>query len=125
MTGISWDDGIRGGGFSINISTTTSNINFYPIVVKNTNIIFTDDELAIINKGLKYNLHHKRENWITTLPLEAETAITLLPISEQEPIRYHMANNIRKLYTQNTNYRLQHNTQANTNGNYSIKRRKK
>ena len=95
-----------------NTSTTTTYINFYPRVVNNTNIIFTDDELALLNKGLKYNLHHKHKNWITTLAFEAKTAITLLPISEQEPIRYHIANNIRKLYIQNANHKLQQNTQA-------------
>ena len=60
-----------------NTFTSTTNINFYPTVVSNTNIIFTDDKLALLNKGLKYNLHHKHKNWITTLAFEAETAITL------------------------------------------------
>ena len=64
----------------------------------------------LLNKGLKYNLHFKQRNWIPTLAFEAETAINLLPPSEQEPICYRVANNIHKLYTQYNNQKHQ-NTQ--------------
>jgi hypothetical protein len=33
---------------------------FYPRVICNTNIEFTPHELALLNKGLKYNLHYKQ-----------------------------------------------------------------
>ena len=37
---------------------------------------------------------------ISTLAFEAETAINQLPPSEQDPIRYQVATNIQKLYSQ-------------------------
>ena len=49
-------------------STSTQ---FYPRVVNKTNIHFSDDELGLLNKGLKYNLSKKREHWISNLALEA------------------------------------------------------
>jgi hypothetical protein len=30
--------------------------NFYPRVVNKTNIAFTNDEMALLNKGLQYNI---------------------------------------------------------------------
>ena len=60
--------------------------NFYPRVVNTTDITFTNDELTLLNKGLKYNLNHKHKNWIKTLALEAEPAVTQLPIFEQDYI---------------------------------------
>ena len=43
-----------------------------------TNIRFTNGELTLLNKGLKYNLGNKLKHWIRDLGLEAECAITLL-----------------------------------------------
>ena len=40
----------------------------------------------LLNKGLKYNLSHKRKQWISNLAFEAETATTLLPPGELEYI---------------------------------------
>jgi hypothetical protein len=40
---------------------------FYPRVINNTNITFTNDEMSLLNKGLKYNLGHKNKGWIKTL----------------------------------------------------------
>jgi hypothetical protein len=50
-------------------------------VINNTDISFTQCEMSLLQKGLKYNLHTKRENWIQNLTLEAETAIQKLPTS--------------------------------------------
>jgi hypothetical protein len=36
------------------------------------------------NKGLKYNLKYKRKNWIKTSALEAEEAISFLPVADQD-----------------------------------------
>ena len=33
----------------------------------------------LLEKGLKYNLHSKKKNWLVNLALEAETAVTQLP----------------------------------------------
>jgi len=71
---------------------------FYPRVINNTNITFTNDEMSLLNKGLKYSLGHKNKGWITTLAFEAETAISQLPYTEQEYVRYQVAHNIKQLY---------------------------
>jgi hypothetical protein len=34
-------------------------VHFYPRVINKTDIVFTDEEMALLNKGLKYNI---REN---------------------------------------------------------------
>jgi hypothetical protein len=47
---------------------------------------------------MKYNLHYKRKQWITTLALEAETAISQLPLPEQEPVKYQVNRNIQHLF---------------------------
>ena len=80
--------------------TTSTPHKFYSRVINNTNIIFSENELTILNKGLKYNFNPKPKNWITALALEAETAINQLPPPEQDPIRYQVTKNIQKLYTQ-------------------------
>ena len=51
---------------------------FFPRVLNKTNIHFTNDEELLLQKGLKFNIHSKPKNWISTLAIEAETAITLL-----------------------------------------------
>ena len=60
---------------------------FYPRVINLTDISFINDEYSLLNKGLKYNLGHKRKHWINNLSLEAECAITLLPYEEQDHMR--------------------------------------
>jgi len=45
-------------------------------------------------------LGYKEKDWIETLALEAETAISQLPSTEQEYVRYQVAHNIS--YTKNT-----------------------
>jgi len=53
--------------------------DFHPRVINNTDITFSEQELTLLQKGPKYNLHNKPNNWIQNLALEAETAITHLP----------------------------------------------
>ena len=42
---------------------------FAPRIVNNTDIQFSDDEVTLLNKGLKYNLSYKNKNWIKNLAL--------------------------------------------------------
>ena len=72
--------------------------NFYLQVLNNTTVDFTSEELALLNNGMKHNLHYKQKRWITTLALEAETAISLLPALDQDPIRYLVNKNIQHLF---------------------------
>jgi hypothetical protein len=59
--------------------------------------------ISLLNKGLKYNLGHKRKHWVNNLAFEAESAIFLLPPGEQEHVRYQVAQNIKKLRQQQPN----------------------
>jgi hypothetical protein len=52
---------------------------FYPRVINKTDITFTDVEMILLNKGLKYNLNYRNKDRLSTLALEAETAILLFP----------------------------------------------
>jgi predicted DNA-binding ArsR family transcriptional regulator len=49
---------------------------FYTTVVNNTNITVTNNEIKLLEKGPKCNLHSQKKNWLTTLALEAQTTIT-------------------------------------------------
>jgi hypothetical protein len=62
--------------------------------------------LTLLIKGLKYNLNHKHKNWIKTLASEAETAITQVPIFEQDYIRCQVAHNIERYKQQEVQYTL-------------------
>ena len=65
-----------------------TDINFYPRVVNKTSIEFSDQEMELLNKGLKYNLGKKRprrgsrngDNDAT-----ARRTILRTPPSSQEP----------------------------------------
>ena len=76
------------------------------MVANKTDIQFSKEDLALLKKGLKYNLNYKRKTWITTLALEAETAIHQLPILEQDHMRHQVAVNLRTLYTQHNRQHL-------------------
>jgi hypothetical protein len=69
-------------------------------VVNKTSITFSNEELELLSRGMKYNLSKKRKHWIHNLALEAETAITSLPTGKQDYIRHQVAKNITKLYRQ-------------------------
>ena len=79
-------------------STSTQ---FYPRVVNKTNIHFSDDELGLLNKGLKYNLSKKREHWISNLALEAETASDTTTPRRTRLHTPPSCKNIKILYQQN------------------------
>ena len=63
-------------------------------MINKTNIVLSNEEQTLLNKGLIYNLSYKQKDWIKTLATEAETAISQLPISEQEYLRYQVATSI-------------------------------
>ena len=64
--------------------------------------------MTLLQKGLKYNLQTKRENWIQTLALEAETAIQKLTRSDREIYRHKVTDRINTLQRNS-------NTQSNPN----------
>lgn len=80
---------------------------FYPRVVNNTNITFTNSEIKLLDKGPKYNLHRQKKNWLTTLTLEVETAITHLLIADREYYRKQVADRIEILHN-NSNPKKTH-----------------
>ena len=81
---------------------------FYPRVINNTKISFTQCEMTLLQKGLKYNLHTMRENWIQNLALEAETALQKLPSSDREIYTHKVTDRINTLQRNS-------NTQSNPN----------
>jgi hypothetical protein len=59
------------------------NHTFYQRVYNLSTTTFTNDEMALLNKGLKYNLHYKHKQWLKTLTIEADAAINLIASHEQ------------------------------------------
>ena len=85
--------------------------NFHPRIINNTDIIFSSDELLLLNASLKHNFNHHYKNWIRTLALKAETATNQLPTFEQEHVRYQVAHYIKRLFKQHENnktYNIKH-----------------
>jgi hypothetical protein len=83
------------------IPTPKTNISFHPRIVNISNIKFSKAETNLLEKGLKYNTYGKKDNWIETLALEAETAISLLPATERDTYRKLVANRISTLQRNN------------------------
>jgi dihydroorotate dehydrogenase len=77
-------------------NTPAENRN-YPRVINTTNVQFTQNEMQLLRKGLKYNLHYKQKNWLETLALEAETAISKISATEQQYYRYRVAKTIKRV----------------------------
>jgi hypothetical protein len=59
-----------------------------------TDNTFTENELYILDKGLKYNLNSTPKTWIITLALEVDTAIRILSEKNQAYMKQLDANNI-------------------------------
>ena len=78
-------------------TTTDSKHNFFQRVTNLTSIALAQEEISLLNKGLKYNLGHHRKNWVKDLGLEAECAIALLPIEEQDFTRHRIAKQINHI----------------------------
>jgi hypothetical protein len=70
---------------------------FYKRIENLIKITFTGDETQLLSKGPKYNLHHKQNNWIKTLALEADTAINQLNITEQANMRQVVASKVQTI----------------------------
>jgi dihydroorotate dehydrogenase len=77
-------------------NTPAENRN-YPRVINTTEVQFTQNEMQLLRKGLKYNLHYKQKNWLETLALEAETAISKISATEQQYYRYRVAKTIKRI----------------------------
>jgi hypothetical protein len=84
----------------VQLEGNNNNYNFYSRVENLTNINFTEDEMKLLNKGLKYNLHHKHHNWIKTLAIEADTAVNQMNVTGQAYMRQLVANKLQKLINQ-------------------------
>jgi exonuclease III len=83
-------------------NTPSEKHTFHPRVINNTNITFSDTEMALLQKGPKYNLHSKKKNWLRNLALEAETAVTQLPITDRKFYRKLIADRTDTLQNLNT-----------------------
>jgi len=77
--------------------------------------------MGLFQKGIKYNIHTKNKNWIQTLVLEAETAITKLPTNERDVYTKLVAEDIEKLHKHNPT----HNTNSEAKLIQSIQRKLK
>jgi hypothetical protein len=83
-----------------------------------TNIEFTNEEMQLLNKGLKYNLHYKPKNWIFTIGIQAEEGVSYLPKKDQPYFRQTVANNLKKLINKHETQTKSHSLQK---GQHSIR----
>jgi hypothetical protein len=78
-------------------TTSTTNSSSYPRVINYSNTQFTQDEILLLSKGMKYSLHYKQKNWLETLALEADTAISSLDIRQQRYYRHLVAKHLKNI----------------------------
>jgi hypothetical protein len=88
---------LKEGKESNNTSNNTTKHTFFKRTENLTDVVFTENELQLLDKGLKYNLHHKPKTWIKTLTMEAHTVMRELPEKDQGYMKQLVANNIGKL----------------------------
>ena len=88
--------------------TQKTSHTFFPRLINKTNITFTRSETKLLEKGPKYNLHSRKKNWLTTLALEAETAITRLPPTERDYYRKQAAARIERLHNETNTLKNKH-----------------
>jgi hypothetical protein len=69
-------------------------------LTRGTLCISFNEEENLLRKGLKYNLYQKPKTWINTLAFEAETAVALLSIQREDPIRYQIARRVEQTIKQ-------------------------
>ena len=94
--------------------------------MSNTGIAFYSKEIELLEKGPKYNLHHKKKNWLTNLALEAQTAISLLPTIDWEYFRNRVSGHLQKLKLQDkTNAQRNHQSEHRTMKSIQTKLKKK
>jgi len=53
------------------------NAQFYHRVINETNIPFSNEELMLLNKGLKNKLSHKPKHWLSNLAVGASWLVLL------------------------------------------------
>ena len=87
---------------NLQIERTEEKFMFYPRVICQTDIPFTEEQQTLLNNGIKYNLNHRNKCWIRKLGLEAENAITLLPLKEQVFMHNQAAKQIQRIQAQQT-----------------------
>jgi hypothetical protein len=80
----------------------STNIPFYSRLINNTNIHISVEETSLLQKGLKYKLHHKRKNWLQTLALEADEAVSYISITEQDTTRHLISRQLSQLHKRHT-----------------------
>jgi riboflavin synthase len=64
---------------------------------ENLIVTFTEAEVKLLGKALKYNLHYKHRHWILTLATEADTTICKMHAKNHIFMRQIVVNNIQKL----------------------------
>jgi hypothetical protein len=77
-------------------NNNTTKHTFFKRTESLTEVVFTENELQLLDKGLKYNLHYKPKTWIKTLAMEADTVIRELPEKDQGYMK-QLANKITRI----------------------------
>jgi hypothetical protein len=80
-----------------NVLKPKLNIQFHTRFVNKSNIAISKSERTLLEKCLKYNLHHKDKQWINRLALEADSEISLVNPLQQNFLKHLVAKHIQKL----------------------------
>ena len=83
--------------------------------MNNTDITFSNKEIELLEKGPRCNLPHKKKHWLTNLTLEAEIAISLLPVTDKDYFRNRASDHLQKLKLKDkTNPQCNHQSEHRT-----------
>jgi len=69
---------------------------FFPRLINQSSITFDENEIKLLEKGLKHNISTSDKNFDNTL-LDVESVIQTLPLHSQEEVRYEVARKIDRI----------------------------
>ena len=58
------------------VKAPDKSVTFSPRVINKTDVDFSNEELFLLNIGMKYSVHTKKKDLVTNPALEAETALS-------------------------------------------------
>jgi hypothetical protein len=80
-----------------NNAKQTRKTQVFFLTVRNfSNVTFEQNEIKLLEKGLKYNLSYRPKNRVLRLGLEAKTAINLVNPEQQNQLRHAISEKLKR-----------------------------
>jgi hypothetical protein len=70
--------------------------------MKTTDRPCTQEEIKLLSKGLKYNLHYIQKNWLKNINIRSGNSNEKLDVIEQQYFRYAVTKKLKRLTRRTT-----------------------